>query len=90
MLLSRGVPHAAAHARTPRPDRIEEVAGAVEELIDAGKVRHFGLSEAGPDVIGRAHAVQPVGALQTEYSIFERAIEVEILRVLRDRGCHAD
>jgi len=51
---------------------IEEVAGAVRELIEAGKVRFFGLSEAGPDVIRRAHAVQPVSVLQTEYSIFER------------------
>ncbi|MEP6954155.1 MAG: aldo/keto reductase [Solirubrobacteraceae bacterium] len=65
---------------------IEDVAGAVKELIDAGKVRYFGLSEAGADVIRRAHAVQPVSVLQTEYSIFERAVEVEILPVLRELG----
>ncbi|MFE1318748.1 aldo/keto reductase [Kitasatospora phosalacinea] len=50
---------------------IEEVAGAVKELIDAGKVAYFGLSEAGPETIRRAHAVQPVSVLQTEYSLFE-------------------
>ncbi|MFF4342502.1 aldo/keto reductase [Kitasatospora sp. NPDC001540] len=54
---------------------IEEVAGAVKELIDAGKVRYFGLSEAGPETIRRAHAVQPVSVLQTEYSLFERDVE---------------
>ena len=69
------------------PDvEIEEVAGAVKELIDEGKVRFFGLSEAGPDVIRRAHAVQPVSVLQTEYSIFERAVEAEILPLLRELG----
>ncbi|MFB7948815.1 aldo/keto reductase [Kitasatospora phosalacinea] len=54
---------------------IEEVAGAVKELIDAGKVAYFGLSEAGPETIRRAHAVQPVSVLQTEYSLFERDAE---------------
>jgi aryl-alcohol dehydrogenase-like predicted oxidoreductase len=54
---------------------IEEVAGAVKELIDAGKVRHFGLSEAGVETIRRAHAVQPVTALQSEYSLFWREPE---------------
>jgi len=69
------------------PDvEIEEVAGTVKELIDQGKVRFFGLSEAGPDVIRRAHAVQPVSVLQTEYSIFERAVEAEILPLLRELG----
>jgi aryl-alcohol dehydrogenase-like predicted oxidoreductase len=58
----------------------------VKELIAAGKVRFFGLSEAGPDVIRRAHAVQPVSVLQTEYSIFERAVEAEILPVIRELG----
>ncbi len=61
-----------------RPDPnvpIEEVAGAVQELIREGKVKHFGLSEAGADLIRRAHAVQPVAALQSEYSIWWRAIE---------------
>src|SRR3984957_10389852 len=65
---------------------IEDVAGAVKELIDAGKVRYFGLSEAGPDDIRRAHAVQPVSVLQTEYSIFERAVEREILPTTRELG----
>lgn len=65
---------------------IEEVAGAVNELIEAGKVRYFGLSEAGADVIRRAHAVQPVSVVQTEYSIFERAVEAEILPLLRELG----
>jgi aryl-alcohol dehydrogenase-like predicted oxidoreductase len=63
---------------------IEEVAGAVKELIKAGKVRFFGLSEAGVATIRRAHAVQPVSALQTEYSLFERAVEAEILPALRE------
>jgi aryl-alcohol dehydrogenase-like predicted oxidoreductase len=63
---------------------IEDVAGAVQELIAAGKVLYFGLSEAGPDVIRRAHAVQPVSVLQTEYSIFEREVEATVLPVLRE------
>lgn len=54
---------------------IEDVAGAVRELIDEGKVRYFGLSEAGPETIRRAHAVQPVSVLQTEHSLFERDVE---------------
>jgi aryl-alcohol dehydrogenase-like predicted oxidoreductase len=62
---------------------IEEVAGAVKELIKAGKVRFFGLSEAGVATIRRAHAVQPVSALQTEYSLFERGVE-EILPALQE------
>jgi len=65
---------------------IEEVAGAVKELIDAGKVRHFGLSEAGVQTIRRAHAVQPVTALQSEYSLFWREPEAEILPVLEELG----
>ena len=65
---------------------IEDVAGAVKELIDAGKVRYFGLSEAGPDTIRRAHAVTPVSVLQTEYSIFERQVEAEILPLLGELG----
>lgn len=69
------------------PDvEIEDVAGTVKELIDAGKVRYFGLSEAGPDVIRRAHAVQPVSVLQTEYSIFEREVEDAVLPVVRELG----
>ncbi len=65
---------------------IEDVAGAVGELIAEGKVRFFGLSEAGPDVIRRAHEVQPVSVLQTEYSIFERAVEADVLPLLRELG----
>jgi len=65
---------------------IEDVAGAVKELIDAGKVRFFGLSEAGPDDIRRAHAVQPVSVLQTEYSVFERTVEAKILPAVRELG----
>jgi aryl-alcohol dehydrogenase-like predicted oxidoreductase len=65
---------------------IEEAAGTVKDLIQEGKVRFFGLSEAGPDAIRRAHAVQPVAVLQTEYSIFERAVEDEILPTIRDLG----
>ena len=65
---------------------IEEVAGAVKELIDAGKVRHFGLSEAGVDTIRRAHAVQPVTALQSEYSLFWREPEEAILPALDELG----
>ena len=65
---------------------IEEVAGAVKELIAAGKVKHFGLSEAGVQVIRRAHAVQPVTALQSEYSLFWREPEERILPVLEELG----
>ncbi|MBS2533089.1 aldo/keto reductase [Catenulispora sp. NF23] len=65
---------------------IEDVAGTVKELIEAGKVGHFGLSEAGVDVIRRAHAVQPVTALQSEYSLWWREPEQEILPTLRELG----
>ena len=65
---------------------IEDVAGAVKELIDAGKVRYFGLSEAGPQTISRAHAVQPVSVLQTEYSVFERDVEAAVLPMTRELG----
>ena len=65
---------------------IEEVAGAVGELIREGKVKHFGLSEAGAATIRRAHAVQPVAALQSEYSLWTRGIEDEILPVLEELG----
>jgi len=64
---------------------IEDVAGAVKELIDAGKVKHLGLSEAGPQTIRRAHAVQPVTVLQTEYSLFERDVE-QIFPTLDELG----
>jgi aryl-alcohol dehydrogenase-like predicted oxidoreductase len=65
---------------------IEDVAGTVKDLIDAGKVGHFGLSEAGVEVIRRAHAVQPVTALQSEYSLFWREPEAEIMPTLRELG----
>ncbi len=65
---------------------IEESAGAVKELIDAGKVRYFGLSEVGVDIIRRAHAVQPVTALQSEYSLWWREPEEAILPVLEELG----
>ena len=65
---------------------MEDVAGAVKELIQEGKVRHFGLSEAGVEAIRRAHAVQPVTALQSEYSLWWREPEAEILPVLEELG----
>lgn len=65
---------------------IEDVAGAVKDLIQAGKVRHFGLSEAGAQTIRRAHAVQPVTALQSEYSLWWREPEAEILPTLEELG----
>ena len=65
---------------------IEDVAGAVKDLIREGKVRHFGLSEAGADTIRRAHAVQKVTALQSEYSLWTREPEAEILPLLQELG----
>ena len=65
---------------------IEDVAGAVKDLIQQGKVKHFGLSEAGVKTIRRAHAVQPVAALQSEYSIWWREPEAEILPTLEELG----
>ena len=65
---------------------IEDVAGAVKELIQAGKVKHFGLSEAGAKTIRRAHAVQPVTALQSEYSLWWRKPEAEVLPALEELG----
>jgi aryl-alcohol dehydrogenase-like predicted oxidoreductase len=65
---------------------IEEVAGAVGELVNAGKVRFWGLSEAGTANIRRAHAVHPVSALQSEYSLWERNLEPEIIPLLRELG----
>lgn len=65
---------------------IEDVAGAVKELIQAGKVKHFGLSEAGAQSIRRAHAVQPVAALQSEYSLWWRKPEEEIVPTLEELG----
>ncbi|MGW2518553.1 aldo/keto reductase [Streptomyces sp. NPDC001617] len=65
---------------------IEDTVGALAELVAEGKIRHIGLSEAGPATIRRAHAVHPVAALQTEYSLWTRDIEAEILPLLRDLG----
>src|ERR1700731_4044368 len=65
---------------------VEDVAGAVGALIGEGKVRFFGLSEAGADNIRRAHAVHPVSALQSEYSLWERNLEPEIIPLLRELG----
>jgi aryl-alcohol dehydrogenase-like predicted oxidoreductase len=65
---------------------IEDVAGAVKDLIDAGKVGHFGLSEAGARTIRRAHAVQPVTALQSEYSLWWREPEAELIPTLEELG----
>jgi aryl-alcohol dehydrogenase-like predicted oxidoreductase len=72
--------------RVDREVPIEDVAGAVSLLIKAGKVRYFGLSEAGVANIRRAHAVQPVTALQSEYSLWERNLEPDIIPVLRELG----
>ncbi|MFN8527706.1 MAG: aldo/keto reductase [Anaerolineae bacterium] len=72
-----------------RPDPnvpIEDVAGAVKELIQAGKVKHFGLSESNADLIRRAHAVQPVTAIQSEYSIWWREVEVAVLPACEELG----
>lgn len=65
---------------------IEDVAGAVKDLIDEGKVKHFGLSEAGVQTVRRAHAVQAVTAVQSEYSLFWRGPEAELLPVLEELG----
>ena len=65
---------------------IEDVAGAVKDLIQAGKVKHFGLSEAGAQTIRRAHAVQPVTALQSEYSLWWREVEAEVLPTCEELG----
>ncbi len=65
---------------------IEDVAGAVKDLIGQGKVRHFGLSEAGVQTIRRAHAIQPVAAVQSEYSLWTRTAETEVLPTLEELG----
>ena len=65
---------------------IEEVAGAVKELIEQGKVKHFGMSEAAAKTIRRAHAVQPVAAVQSEYSLWTRGPEAEVLPTLEELG----
>ncbi len=65
---------------------IEDVAGTVGDLVRAGKVRYFGLSETGVETIRRAHAVHPVTALQSEYSLWERGVEAQVLPALREHG----
>ncbi|WP_250038227.1 aldo/keto reductase [Paractinoplanes maris] len=65
---------------------IEDTVGAIKEMIDAGFVRHVGLSEVGPETIRRAHAVHPIADLQIEYSLISRAIEAEVLPTLRELG----
>jgi len=65
---------------------IEDVAGTVRDLIAEGKVKHFGLSEAGAETIRKAHAVQPVAALQSEYSLWTRDVEAQILPTIRELG----
>jgi aryl-alcohol dehydrogenase-like predicted oxidoreductase len=65
---------------------IEETVGAIKEMIDAGYVRHLGLSEVGADTVRRAHAVHPVADLQIEYSLISRAVEAEVLPTLRELG----
>jgi aryl-alcohol dehydrogenase-like predicted oxidoreductase len=65
---------------------IEDVAGTVNDLIQEGKVRHFGLSEAGAQTIRRAHAVQPITAVQSEYSLWLRGPEAEVLPTLQELG----
>ena len=69
------------------PDtEIEDTVGALAELVEAGKVRHIGLSEAGPETIRRAHAVHPLAAVQTEYSLWSRDVESDVLPTLRELG----
>jgi aryl-alcohol dehydrogenase-like predicted oxidoreductase len=72
--------------RVDRSTPIEETVGALAELVAEGKILHIGLSEAGPDTIRRAHAVHPVAALQTEYSLWTRDPEAELLPLLRELG----
>ncbi len=72
--------------RVPSDTPIEETVGAMAELVAEGKVKYLGLSEAAPDTIRRAHAVHPITALQTEYSLWSRDPEAEILPVLRELG----
>ncbi|HEX3984594.1 MAG TPA: aldo/keto reductase [Acidisoma sp.] len=72
--------------RVDRSVPIEDVAGTVADLIRAGKVRHFGLSEAGVATIRRAHAVQPVSAVQSEYSLWERNLETDVIPALKEMG----
>jgi aryl-alcohol dehydrogenase-like predicted oxidoreductase len=73
-------------ARPRLHEPVEDVAGTVKALVQAGKVRHFGLSEMSPGTIRRAHAVLPVAAVQTEYSLLERVVEPEILKTCEELG----
>ncbi|MQA09681.1 MAG: aldo/keto reductase [Pseudonocardiaceae bacterium] len=73
------------HRRNPAVP-IEDTIGALAELVEAGKIRHIGLSEVNSDTLRRAHAVHPVSALQSEYSLFERGLEDEIFGVCRELG----
>ena len=73
------------HRRDPSVP-IEETVGAMKELIDAGKVRYLGLSEVGAETLRRANAVHPISALQSEYSLWERGIEAQVLPALRELG----
>jgi aryl-alcohol dehydrogenase-like predicted oxidoreductase len=73
-------------ARLDQNVPIEETVGAIKEMVDAGYVRHIGLSEVGADTIRRAHAVHPISDLQIEYSLFSRGIEAEILPTVRELG----
>jgi aryl-alcohol dehydrogenase-like predicted oxidoreductase len=73
-------------ARVDPDVAIEESIGAMAEMVAAGKVRHLGLSEASPETIRRAHAVHPIAALQTEYSLWQRHVEAEILPAVREMG----
>ncbi len=72
--------------RVDRTVPIEETVEAMAELVQQGKVRYIGLSEASPETIRRAHAVHPISALQSEYSLWERIVEAEILPTLRELG----
>jgi aryl-alcohol dehydrogenase-like predicted oxidoreductase len=72
--------------RVDKDTEIEETVGAMAELVEAGKVRYLGLSEASPETIRRAQAVHPITALQTEYSLWERSPEAEILTTVRELG----
>ena len=72
--------------RVDRTVPIEETVGAMKELVEAGKVRHLGLSEASADTIRRAHATHPITALQSEYSLFTRDVEDEVVPALRELG----
>jgi aryl-alcohol dehydrogenase-like predicted oxidoreductase len=73
------------HRRDPGVP-IEETIGAMKELVEAGKVRYLGLSEVGPETLGRATAVHPISALQSEYSLWERGVEAKVFPALRELG----